>query len=371
MKSLKYLGICKKIVREGLKKTVRQYTNFWKPYSRLFLISDSPLWSISHDMRELSVIARKLNVRLSSPRIVHLTNYQSIFLGSHFELFLNDIWFSSSHRLATAYFHGKPGTGFEEFDKCYEQLCRWHQRIARLQVSNKDMMNVLLESGISPSKVHRIPIGINLKYFNRQTPESHYKARLKHKIPQSAVVVGSFQKDGIGWGEGIKPKMIKGPDVFIETIKVLKGRIPELFVLLSGPARGYVKAELEKTGIPYKHCFLKRYSDIGELYQALDLYIVTSRQEGGPKAVLESMASGVPIVSTRVGQAVDLINHGQNGWLADVEDVEELAHWAEYALQSKNDLQSILDEGRKTAKINSYESQIPLWQSLMEGFVRF
>ena len=45
---------------------------------------------------------------------------------------------------------------------------------------------------------------------------------------------------GVGWGDGLEPKLIKGPDVLLQTVALLRQRIPELFVLLSGPARGYV-----------------------------------------------------------------------------------------------------------------------------------
>ena len=102
----------------------------------------------------------------------------------------------------------------------------------------------------------------------------------------------------------------------------------------------------------------------------LDLYIVASRHEGGPKAILESMASGVPLVTTRVGQAMDLVKHGKNAFMVNVEDVDALAF---YALQvfhsSQANLQSMLLAGRKTAEANSYESQIPLWAEFMKGFV--
>ena len=110
------------------------------------------------------------------------------------------------------------------------------------------------------------------------------------------MVIGSFQKDGKGWGEGNEPKLIKGPDV-----------------LLTGPARGYVKTGLESLKIPCKHLYLQDYREIGKYYQALDAYLVTSREEGGPKGVLESMASGIPLISTRVGQAQDLVKQGING----------------------------------------------------------
>ncbi|MCK5187266.1 MAG: glycosyltransferase, partial [Deltaproteobacteria bacterium] len=44
------------------------------------------------------------------------------------------------------------------------------------------------------------------------------------------------------------------------------------------------------------------------------------------KALLESWATGVPVVSTRVGMPADLIEHGKNGMLAELEDVKDLAN---------------------------------------------
>jgi glycosyltransferase involved in cell wall biosynthesis len=122
--------------------------------------------------------------------------------------------------------------------------------------------------------------------------------------------------------------------------------------------------------VPYSHVYLDSYPRIGELFQALDLYLVTSRQEGGPKAVLESMASGIPIISTRVGQATDLIQHEQNGWLTEIEDSEAITGWALHVHNlDEAALASILLRGRTTAEANSYPSQIPLWAKFMEGFV--
>ncbi|NJL53878.1 glycosyltransferase family 4 protein [bacterium] len=231
------------------------------------------------------------------------------------------------------------------------------------------MRDIVLSSGIAPEKVFLIPIGINLDYFQPQTPASRQQARQTYDIPHSAVVIGSFQKDGVGWDAGNEPKLIKGPDVFLETIAILKNKIPELFVLLSGPARGYVKAGLESLSVPYHHYQLDYYPQVSELFQALDLYLVTSRQEGGPKAVLESMASGIPLVTTRVGQAMDLVQHGSNAWMVEVEEVEGLAYWAEYALTHTEVRDHAIQAGLQTAAANSYTAQIPLWQQFMTGFV--
>ena len=337
-------------------------------YSRLFLLPDAPNWVLNEEMRELADIAAALGICLGNRRLVHGARRQSVFYASQFAL-LGERWLEIPRRVAVAYFHGLPGTGEPAFDAAYERIRRHHGHIHRVQTSHAQIRDVVLGTGIAPHKVFLIPIGINLEFFKPRNRASRLAARRKYSIPESAVVVGSFQKDGVGWAEGMIPKLIKGPDVFVRTIELLKSRVPELLVLLSGPARGYVKAGLERLGVPYRHCYLKDYQEIGELFHSLDLYIVASRQEGGPKAILEAMACGVPLVTTRVGQAMDLVRHGENAWMVEVEDTEGLAHYAEQALAHPDSLAPMLEQGRRTAEANAYPAQIPLWRAFMDGFV--
>ena len=117
-----------------------------------------------------------------------------------------------------------------------------------------------------------------------------------------------------------EPKLIKGPDVFCDLVKRIKKKV-SIHVLLTGPARGYVKKKLIEYNIPFSHVFLKDYREIVNYYNVLDLYLITSRSEGGPKALLEGMATGVPIVSTKVGMAPYIIKHGVNGFISDVDDL--------------------------------------------------
>ncbi len=344
-------------------------THYWKPYRHLFLVDDSQQWVLSEEVREMRNIARRLRIHTAPCYWLKQAENQAAFYMNRIKL-LSNSWENSSHRVGFAYFHGKPGSPeYPEFEQCYRRLCQHHERIARIQASHREIRDIVLDSGIAPEKVFLIPIGINLSYFQVQTSESRKRFRAKYQIPESAVVVGSFQKDGSGWGEGLEPKSIKGPDVFLKTIEILKPRIPELFVLLSGPSRGYVKRGLANLGVPYRHYFLKNYPQVGELFQALDLYIVSSRQEGGPKAILESMASNVPLITTRVGQAMDLVKHEHNAWMVEVEDAEGLAYWAEYVIDRHGSLDNVLSQGQKTAEANSYEAQIPLWRDFMQGFV--
>lgn len=342
----------------------------WQSYSHLILYGDGAGWVLDWEMRELKKICAALNIPIVKPFWRHARRPQSIFYSNQFFL-SNDRWLNlPPRRIGFSYFHGLPNTGDKDFDAVYNGLKAHHKKLTRIQVSHTEMRDVVLDAGVDSSKVFIIPIGINLNYFPYRNEAMKESARAELGVPQSAFMIGSFQKDGVGWAEGMEPKLIKGPDIFVEAVKRLRSAIPELFVLLSGPARGYVKKGLEEAGVPYRHQYLESYPDIAKLFQALDLYIVSSRQEGGPKAVLESMASGVPLVTTRVGQAMDLVKHGENAFMTDVEDAEALASYALQAYRSSQaDLQPMLIAGRKTAEANSYESQIPLWAKFMKGFV--
>lgn len=344
-------------------------TRRWPDGSRLFFVGEQTKWSIDEDVRALRHIAESLGVRVASRRLLSISSRQAVFFGSHFTL-LQERWLPPAHRLATTYFHGRPGTpGMPEFDLPYAALCAHHERLARIQVSHSELEHIVLESGIAPDKVHRIPIGIEPAHFRSTTPSLRNEARQALDLPNSAFVVGSFQKDGVGWADGLEPKLVKGPDVLADALERAHAEIPELHVLLSGPARGYVRRRLERAGIPYVHRVLDRYEDVAGLYATLDAYMVSSRQEGGPKGILESMASGIPLVTTRVGQAMDLVEHRKNAFMVEPEDADGLAAWLVHIASGGSDLDKIRAAGFATVSANTYEAQRPLWKSFMTGFV--
>ena len=357
------------VARHAARPLVGIATRRWRPASRLFLVGEGTGWSVDHDIRELAAVARRLGIDVANRQLLSAASAQAAFYGSQFTL-LRDPWRPSRHRLGTAYFHGRPGTpGMPEFDDCYRVLSARNKDVSRIQVSHSEMREIVLSTGISPDKVFQIPIGVNLDYFEPQTDGALAAARAELELPADAFVVGSFHKDGVGFGEGLQPKAIKGPDVLLEALGLLRDRVADLHVLLAGPARGFVRAGLERLGIPYRHRLFERYEEIGLLYQALDAYVVPSRQEGGPKGVFEAMASGVPVVTTRVGQAMDLVRHGENGWMVDVDDAEGLAHWLAYVAGRPVELPTVVAAGSQTAAANSYEAQLPLWRSFFDGFV--
>lgn len=349
----------------------------WSPFSgayqNLYYMCPERNWVLDREISELKAITDAFGIvsKLSNLSEVGDVLRQSIFFSDKYFLRKPVKFIKNRNRIAFPYFHGYPTSGDETAVRCYENLKRIHSKISRVQVSHSRMRDLVLETGIASEKVFLIPIGINLDLFQPQTKASRKTFRNKYGIPQNAVVVGSFQKDGDGWQEGMTPKLIKGPDLFLETVRILKDTISDLFVLLSGPARGYVKSGLERKQIPYTHIYLEDYAQIGELFHCLDIYLVSSREEGGPKAVLESMASGIPLVTTRVGQAMDLVRSGENGYLCDVGDAEAIAEAARILLEDSCRRHQCMSGGFETARENSYTAQRILWKQFFSDFVHF
>lgn len=339
---------------------------FSKPYSEVFIIGDNSDWAIDQEAQALQKTLRYLGIKSHRIKKGYLNIPQIFHYGSQFSL-LDDSIYKSQNRISIDYYHGKPEQG-ENFKKCFEAIKNHKDQIVKIRVSTKEMER-LIGDLIGKDKVMRIPIGVDLDIFKPQTPNSKLEARSSLGIPQDAFVIGSFQKDGNGWGEGNEPKLIKGPDIFLEVIAKLKGQIPKLFVLLSGPSRGYVKNGLTNLGVQYSHHYIKDYKGLNGLYDALDAYLVTSREEGGPKAILESMAKGTPLVTTAVGQAVDLVINGQNAMISPIEDAESLSGNLLNIYQNVSLRESLKVNGLKTAESNSLKSQTTLWKEYLNSLI--
>jgi glycosyltransferase involved in cell wall biosynthesis len=345
-------------------------TATWPERSRLFVVGDDFGWSIDDDRARLTATARRLGYEVAPAAWARFAKRQSVFHHDHFGA-LQPGWLESSHRLGLSYFHGRPGTpGYPEFDRAYETLQRHSGRIERVQVTHAEMHELVVSAGVDPRNVFRIPIGVDIARFPVGDAETRSEAREAHGIPASAFVVGSFLKDGVGLGAGLEPKLVKGPDTLVAVLDSVRAWIPDLFVLLTGPARGYVRSALEQRGIAHGHVQLGSRDELAGAYHTLDVSLVTSRQEGGPKAVLESMATGVPLVTTRVGQASELVVDGENGVLADVDDVDVLAAGVTRVHDDAALRERLRAAGRPTAEAHAEERLDGRWAKLLEGFVR-
>ena len=163
--------------RVAARTAVRARTRGWADHSRLFAVGERTGWSVDEDARHLEATARRLGYEVAPADWARFAEAQAVFLTSHFEA-LGPRWLESSHRLATAYLHGRPGTpGYPEFDRAYDALRAAPERFSRIQVTHHEMRDLVLAAGVEAASVHVIPIGIDLENFPLVDASSREQAR--------------------------------------------------------------------------------------------------------------------------------------------------------------------------------------------------
>lgn len=137
---------------------------------------------------------------------------------------------------------------------------------------------------------------------------------------QDKYILGSFQRDTEG-ADLVTPKWQKNPQLLVEIAKRLNPK--KYAFLLAGPRRHYLIRQLDQLQFPYHYVGEYKYIEqnlddvrhntltsqtISQLYQLTDTYLITSKSEGGPKAVYEAALCHTPIISTKVGVAPEYLH---------------------------------------------------------------
>ena len=149
-----------------------------------------------------------------------------------------------------------------------------------------------------------IPNGVDIERFQ---PGDRFRARQALNIPNETTVVLLARR--------LVPK--NGCRYFAESAAVFGGPRVQILIAGDGPDRGVVKNALSNAGALDQTTFLGNVDNdaMPEIYRAADISVLPSLQEATSITGLESMASGLPLVGTRVGGIPTLIDEGQSGLL--------------------------------------------------------
>jgi glycosyltransferase involved in cell wall biosynthesis len=295
-----------------------------RPTRALYYVAPFVNWSLDWDAYYITRnVQSQFGLEAKVIKSARKLSNQIVHYGSLWDILANlEAAHTGRNFTVGTIFHGQKENS--EFQDALGAVLAKKEKLAKLHTASKIMEERFLMWGVPREKLVRIPLGVDLNWFRPALQEERQIRRRELGIPHDAFCIGSFHKDGQGMGEGNVPKTVKAPEVLIDVLARLH-KSHNIFVVLSAPARGFVKKGLEAAGVPYRHVVEKDYYRIPRLFHAIDLYLLTSREEGGPKGVLEALASGVPFVGTKVGLVPDVITHGINGLLAEVDDSAALA----------------------------------------------
>lgn len=119
----------------------------------------------------------------------------------------------------------------------------------------------------------------------------------------------------------------KGHEFLVDAIPSVLRSFPKLTVGIcgSGPLLGQLEAQISSLSLEKNVKLLGRWENVRELLAAADAFVLPSRWEGLPMALLEAMMAGLPVIATRVQGVEEVIENGVQGFLVPLENPEELS----------------------------------------------
>jgi glycosyltransferase involved in cell wall biosynthesis len=169
--------------------------------------------------------------------------------------------------------------------------------------------------GVDPARLSCEPNGVDTAVFQpRPRPSGGLRAALG--LAPDTPLVGCVGR--------LSPE--KGPEVFVRAALLLRTRFPQAHAVMigEGPMRTVVQGLVTQYGLEAQFHLAGGRSDMPEVYNELDVMVGSSHSEAMPLALMEAMASAVPVVATRVGGVPDLVEHGHTGWLVGPGDFEDI-----------------------------------------------
>ncbi|MCR9155254.1 MAG: glycosyltransferase [Bacteroidetes bacterium] len=124
-----------------------------------------------------------------------------------------------------------------------------------------------------------------------------------------------------------------------------------------GPEMENLVAKVEKLGLEKEFIFKGNVNDVPSFMSTAQLFVHAARFEGCPNVIMEAMACGLPILSSNAGDTSFIVDHGENGYVFEIDDTEAMLSLG-LEMASKPDLlATFADNGQIKAKDNFGISQ--------------
>lgn len=177
----------------------------------------------------------------------------------------------------------------------------------------------LIGLGIPPAKIRVLPLPV--------------AAAAAPDVPRAeARREWRFEDDHLVFGTVGRALPVKGWDLLLEAFAIVHRQVPQARLLLVGSTtaadeqawRRRLDVSIAAAGIGHAVVFTGHLTNVSRAYAAMDAFVLPSRAEGLSLALIEALAARLPVVSTRVGIAPDIVTDGVQALLVDRNDAGAL-----------------------------------------------
>ena len=195
---------------------------------------------------------------------------------------------------------------------------------------------------VSADKIELIPNTVDLSVS--QSELTREQARQALGITQDQIVLGTMGR----------LEEQKGHSVLLDAMATLCKQYPQIHLLLVGDGRLRSKLEEQASalGISSHISFLGTRRDIGDLFRAMDIFVMPSLWEGLSLAMLSAMAANLPVIATRVGGVSEVMGNDEFGLTLEPSDPEALSQKIGQLMDDKQKREYLAEIGKQHVETN-------------------
>jgi glycosyltransferase involved in cell wall biosynthesis len=225
------------------------------------------------------------------------------------------------------------------FSRWFWRLDSWiaNSRMTDIMVavSQQTRRFCIQKENIRPEKLLVIPNGVDVAGYESQrilAVKKGGRLSLPDAGPETLVVLTVAR---------LHPQ--KGHVILLQAVKSLVAQFRDIIFwwVGDGPERENLEGLIRQADLESCVFLLGARNDVSQLLAQADLFVLPSLYEGMPNAVLEAMATGLPVVATNAGGTAEIISHGETGLLVPANDAPGLAAALRLMLADK-DIRSII-----------------------------
>jgi glycosyltransferase involved in cell wall biosynthesis len=214
-------------------------------------------------------------------------------------------------------------------DVHWQQTANFGGRIARvcrradaIVAPSAAISGELHQAAYPPERIHEIPNGVTIS--PPTDAQTRQDARATLAEIRADLDLAADAKLAVYTG---RLHEAKGLEDLIRSFASVLRRHPQarLWLAGEGPQRAALAQQIQDQGLSSYVTLVGNFDSVEDLLAAADLFVLPSHEEGMSLALLEAMAHGLPIVTTRIAGNLPLITHDQHGWLVTPGDCQELA----------------------------------------------
>ena len=218
-----------------------------------------------------------------------------------------------------------------------------YKRVARSKqqwicVSQDNRRTLAEQFGVATERIAVVRNGVQLRSVSVMAGE---RTRAELQIPASSTLVLTTGRLGAQ----------KGHELIVEALPALVALNESLVFVWAGdgPLREQLSRAVSATGMARHVQMLGRREDVPELLAAADLFLMPSRDEGAPLALVEAMLAGVPAIVSDIGALREIVDNGRNGLIFKSGDPGDLTRVIAWALANRRRLREMASSAREQA----------------------